>query len=255
MCPEYSVKSAFLLSSNGHGVKLEGLVQFVKVESLSSRERRRSFGGEDDITSDSSQVVDVTDLLAGNDRDRKGVAVIDLDFERGIREKRVFGNNARASRRSLVLKGADKLEIVIQALGREKLGFTPGITVSSKLDRHKRLRARRDNNVITGEGAGGWFGGDGLKGTRLDPEINADAMIEEQELVGSRDQDGIGGLEEVHAQNNRVRKIMNDDTGGLEGKAGAEMELDDGDALGGHDFLGGRHNLRLATVVEELGTA
>jgi hypothetical protein len=41
----------------------------------------------------------------------------------------------------------------------------------------------------------------------------------------------------------------------LKGKAGTKVKLDDGDAFGLHQLLRGRHNIGLATMIEELGMA
>jgi hypothetical protein len=100
-----------------------------------------------------------------------------------------------------MLEGTEKLKVVMQALRREKLGRIPGRTIGSELDSHERLRVWGDNDLVTGKGSGGGLGGDRFEGTGLDLEVDADAVIEEKELVGSRNQNGIVGLEKLNAQN------------------------------------------------------
>ena len=143
-----------------------------------------------------------------------------------------------------MLQGTSKLKIVAQLFRRKILTSLPGGSVGGELDgpawkarqkpAQKGFGAGKDNNVDTGKRTGTGLGGDGREGTRLDLEVDADALVVEEQLVGGRYQDGVFGLEKANTQNDGVLKIADDDAGYVEGEAGAEVELDDGDALGLH---------------------
>jgi len=62
----------------------------------------------------------------------------------------------------------------------------------------------RNDNVVTGKSTGRGLSGDRFSGTGLDLEVDADAFVEEEELVGGRNQDGIVGFEKTNTKNNWI---------------------------------------------------
>ena len=89
----------------------------------------------------------------------------------------------------------------------------------------------------------------------MDLKVDADALVEEEKLVGSRDQDGVVGFKETNTQNDGILKITNDDAGDFEGDAGSKVELNNGGALRFHELLRGRHDPGLVTFIKKLGLA
>ena len=110
----------------------------------------------------------------------------------------------------------------------------------------------RNDNVVTGKSTGRGLSGDRLKGTGLDLEVDADAFVEEEELVGGRNQDGIVGFEKTNTKNNWILKITNDDARNLEGKAGPKVVLDNGSSFGLHQLFGGREDPGSVALIEQL---